>query len=75
MFKSYLGLDFFYFQALDKGFKPGDRVLVPVITPDWNSKAIFIGNRIGKQKIRKVLFKNSERIKILPSGGYSRPVL
>ena len=36
------------------------------------SKAVFIGNRIRRQKIRKVLFKNSERVRILPLRGYER---
>ena len=29
-------------------------------------KAVFIGNRIRRQKIREVLFKNSKKVKILP---------
>ena len=36
-----------------------------------DSKAIFIGNRIRKQRIRKILFKKSESIKILPFRRYS----
>lgn len=32
-------------------------------------KAVFIGNRIRRQRIREVLFKNSKRVKILPKRG------
>jgi hypothetical protein len=37
-----------------------------------DAKVIFIGNRIRRQKIRKILFNNSEKIKILPFSGYRR---
>lgn len=53
----------------------GGRYSIFLTETQEDSKAIFIGNRIRKQKIRKVLFKNSERIKILQSRGYSRPAL
>lgn len=32
-------------------------------------KAVFIGERIRRQKIREVLFKNSKKVKILPKRG------
>lgn len=42
---------------LVKDFKPGDRVLVPAITPDWNSLEAQAGYSIRRNFLRKGLKK------------------
>jgi len=37
-----------------------------------DSKAVFIGDRIRKQKIRKVLYENSKNVRIMPFRAYKR---
>ena len=49
----------------------GGRYSILLDEENKDSKVIFIGNRIRKQKIRKVLLKKSESIKILPFRRYS----
>lgn len=50
----------------------GGRYALLLTESSEDSKAVFIGNRIRKQKIRKVLFENSKNVKILPFRAYKR---
>ena len=50
----------------------GGRYALLLTESSEDSKAVFIGNRIRKQKIRKVLFENSKNVKILPFGAHKR---